>query len=108
MSINLNNGVPGNTTGNVIATGYVGEIQSTPNTANLSTVSSPSFTVGTAGTNWVNATSTLPLTAGVWLLIGQCAIETSAPNTGGIDTDVAIVNATDTTVLAQSGGFGFM
>lgn len=63
MAININNGVPGNATGNPVASGYVGEtINFTPR----------SIAITNSGT-WYNSGAGNPLvtlsSAGVWMLV---------------------------------------
>ncbi len=64
------NGVPGNTTGNAIASGYVGEQQAVSNWSAQS-----SLTTNTS----VNVTS-LSLTAGVWAIYGAATILSTTGN----------------------------
>ena len=52
-------GLPGNTTGNAIASGYVGEVK---------TITDTTVTISTAGAWYGNTNAALTLTSGVWLL----------------------------------------
>jgi hypothetical protein len=74
-------GVPGNTTGNAIATGYVGEAV----TASRLSASSLSLTTATSATL---ITSGITLTAGVWEIGGFCGLVGSATATTEIISEI--------------------
>jgi hypothetical protein len=89
------NGLKGNTTGNVIAAGYVGEVKSTAISSAVATWSG-----GTAA----SSISSISLTSGNWLLLGTATgyIENVPGGTSaaiGCDiynsTDAAIINSVD-------------
>jgi hypothetical protein len=91
-------GLPGNTAGNAIATGYVGQVI----TATLAGQTNSSPTVNA----WYDDSGTLPLTPGVWQVFCSNVVVLVSP--GGISGIVApapyIAIRTGTTLVAQAAG----
>jgi len=92
-------GLPGNTTGNTIATGYVGE--------KVTWTTPPSNqTINTTIADWTNASITL--SAGVWLVQANVCLKCETGATSGAVTNalVFITDSSNTTVQNQEKLFG--
>lgn len=84
-------GLPGNTTGNVIASGYVGE-----GTFQSATQTTGSTTPGT----YTNISGTdITLTAGIWLVVAHASVRSATVSGGSVIDEVSLYNNTDATTV---------